>query len=252
VSIRIYLAGSVAIESGDILIRQADLPGAQGRVALTVLAAEHRRPVPRDELADELWGDSPPASHDVALRSVVSKLRSVLARAGLVDGSLAAAFGAYQLHLPEGSWVDLEAAPNAIHRAETAIRADDVSHATGWAVAANEIARRPLLPGAQGPWVARRRETLRGIRLRALDCLAEIWIAAGEPRVAIRDAEEALALDDLRESAWRQLMRAHEAAGDRASALRGYERCRARIAEELGASPSPETEATYLEILRSG
>src|SRR5262249_50095044 len=34
-------------------------------------------------------------------------------------------------------------------------------------------------------------------------------------------------------------------------ALRVYERCRQFLADELGAYPSPETEAAYLEILRS-
>jgi DNA-binding SARP family transcriptional activator len=47
-------------------------------------------------------------------------------------------------------------------------------------------------------------------------------------------------------------MRAHAAAGNRADALRAYERCRCLLAEELGVSPSPQTEAVYLDILRSG
>jgi Bacterial transcriptional activator domain len=46
-------------------------------------------------------------------------------------------------------------------------------------------------------------------------------------------------------------MQAHAAVGNRAEALRVYERCRSLLSEELGVPPSPQTEAVYLDILRS-
>jgi hypothetical protein len=46
-------------------------------------------------------------------------------------------------------------------------------------------------------------------------------------------------------------MAAHAAAGNRAEALRVYERCRQLLATELGAYPSPETESIYRELLRA-
>jgi branched-chain amino acid transport system substrate-binding protein len=46
-------------------------------------------------------------------------------------------------------------------------------------------------------------------------------------------------------------MEAHAAAGNPAEALRVYERCRRFLADELGAYPSPETEAVYLDVLRA-
>ena len=49
-----------------------------------------------------------------------------------------------------------------------------------------------------------------------------------------------------REAGYRQLMRALAAAGERAEALRVWERCRTTLVEELGVDPSPETEAVYL------
>jgi DNA-binding SARP family transcriptional activator len=44
---------------------------------------------------------------------------------------------------------------------------------------------------------------------------------------------------------------AHAAAGNRASALLTYERCRARLAADLSASPSPAIQALHLELLRA-
>ena len=46
-------------------------------------------------------------------------------------------------------------------------------------------------------------------------------------------------------------MRAQVGAGNRAEALRVYERCRALMGDELGVDPSAETQACHLEILRS-
>lgn len=61
-----------------------------------------------------------------------------------------------------------------------------------------------------------------------------------------------MALEPFREAGYRLLMRVQAGAGDRASALRVYERCRSLLSEEMGADPSPETQRPYLEILRMG
>jgi len=69
-------------------------------------------------------------------------------------------------------------------------------------------------------------------------------------REAARHAEEVVTLEPFRETAYRHLMQVHAAAGNPAEALRVYEHCRRFLADELGAYPSPETEAAYVEILR--
>jgi DNA-binding SARP family transcriptional activator len=250
--LRIYLAGSVRLERGSVLRTERDLPGRQGRIAFAHLAAERARAVSRDELAETLWPEALPRAWEVALRSVVSKLRGVLADVG-VGGpdAIAHAFGCYQLHLPADTWVDLEAAADAIHRAETSLRSGDPSAANGWSLVANAIARRPFLPGEEGEWVDGWRTQLRGVRVRALECRATVALEAGDPEGAIRDAQLVTDLEPFRESAVRLLMRAHVASGNRAEALLAYERCRRVIADELGTSPAAETEAAYLDILRS-
>ena len=45
-------------------------------------------------------------------------------------------------------------------------------------------------------------------------------------------------------------MRLHAQMGNRAEALRVFGKCRELLREELGADPSQETEAAFLEILR--
>jgi DNA-binding SARP family transcriptional activator len=46
-------------------------------------------------------------------------------------------------------------------------------------------------------------------------------------------------------------MLAHAAAGNRASALLAYERCRGRLAADLGIAPSSALQALHLDLLRT-
>ena len=103
------------------------------------------------------------------------------------------------------------------------------------------IATRPFLPGADGPWAGATRDRVAEIHLRALQVLAEVWLAKGDHGQAARDAESLLRLDPYRETAHRLLMRTHAAAGDRAAAARAYQRCREVLADDLGVDPAPET-----------
>lgn len=249
--VRIYLTSQVRIEHGERLLGERDLPGRQGRVVLAQLVAERDRPVTRDELAEELWLEDPPSAWEKAVMALVSKLRSALRRAGLGDDALKTSFRCYQLRLPADTWVDIEAAADAVHRAETALATGDPKAAYPWAYVAYHIGRRPLLAGEDGPWVRRTQVRLREIHLRALDSIVECAAANGELAEAIQAAEDALAVEPFRETTYQRLMRVHAGTGNRAEALRTYERCRSVLSEELGVPPSAETEAVYTAIVRA-
>jgi DNA-binding SARP family transcriptional activator len=252
VTIRVFLAGKVAVVGSDgRAVDEGSLPGHQGRVVLAMLAAERDRSVSRDELAEDLWNGGPPPAWENGVKALISKLRSALSDVGVGGEAIAGAFGLYQLKLPPGTWIDLEAAADALHRAETLAGKERWDDAAGWALATRAIATRPFLEGAVGPWAERRRARLRDHHLRSLEVLADVWIRRGDHVLAVADCEEALRSEPFRESLYRLLMRAHAAAGNRAEALRAYERCRDLLTGELGVDPSPETEAIYLEILRA-
>ena len=250
--LRIYLSGRMTIEARGSVIGPQEFPGQQGRAAFAFLVGERGVPVPRSALADALWtGDLPP-SWQTALSSIVSKLRSLLARAGL-DGAeaLRTSGGCYELHLPAGTWIDHEVAADSIHEAESALMAGDPGRAYGPSAVAHHIARRPFLAGDDSPWVEQRRERLASILIRALECRAEVYLWNREYPLAVETAREALVLRPFRETGYRLLMRAHAAAGNAAEALRVYEQCRALISEELGVRPSEQTKAVYAEVLQS-
>jgi ABC-type transport system substrate-binding protein/DNA-binding SARP family transcriptional activator len=235
-----------------VVTDERGFPGRQGRLLFAYLVAEQARAVPRDELAEALWGENLPATWDKALSVLVSKLRVLLAEHGIAGGSaLTGAFGCYRLELPEGSWVDVVAAAGAAEDAEDAIASGDLQRARGAAAVAASLVREPFLPAEDGSWVEEKRRELTEVRLRALDVLAEASIRSGEAQEAAKWAEQAVALEPFRETGYRRLMQAHIAAGNRAEALRVYERCRRLLSDELGTYPSPETESTYRALLEA-
>ena len=96
-----------------------------------------------------------------------------------------------------------------------------------------------------------KRRDLTQVRLRALSVLAGACLREGDAAEAVTWAEQMTALEPFRESGYRRLMEAHVAAGNRAEALRVYERCRRLLADELGTYPSPETESIYRSLLEA-
>ena len=249
---RVYLAGEVIVEERGRLLREAGLPARQGRLAFAFLVDHRHHPVAHDDLAAAIWPDAIPDAWAVSLSAIVSKLRVALETVGMQrDAAITSAFGCYQLHLPDGAWVDLEVAADTLHTAEGQVTAGNPGAGHGDALVALSILRRPFLPGARGGWVEARREGLRAEMVRALDCMTSCLLANGELALALRNAEELVRLEPLRESGYRQLMRAHVARGDRGEALRVYEACRRRLVDELGVGPSADTQALQLSLLKS-
>ena len=146
--VRIQICGALAVErDGERL--DARLPGRQGRLLFTYLVVNRHRHISRDELAEALWREPDPVAVDARLNPLLSKLRRVFG-ADAVDGR-----STIRLCLPE-AWVDLEAAVEAIHRAESSVVQQGWARAWGPALTALFVAERDFLPGEDAPWSATR------------------------------------------------------------------------------------------------
>jgi len=247
--LRIYLIGEVQAERDGRLLRESALGGPQGRFVLAYLVTERKRAVTQAELAEVLWPESIPASWALALSAIVSRLRARLGGLGLERSRIIGnAFGCYQFTPPGATWVDVEAALEGVDAAEGALVAGKPQAAYGPSLLATTILRRPFLPGDDGAWAEGRRSALAAALLRALDCRVEALAANNELELALSHAREVVRLEPYRESGYRRLMRTLDRMGDRAEAIRVYLECGRLLKQELGVSPSDETEALYREI----
>nr|BFE76043.1 hypothetical protein GCM10020092_093440 [Actinoplanes digitatis] len=117
--------------------------------------------------------------------------------------------------------------------------------------AAAHLAGRPLLEDVEHPeWAAEARERYRTRLVTTLLDAGGLALAAGEPSTALELAGRAVDIDPVAERGWAITMAAHRSLGDRVAALRAYDLCRRRLAEDLGVEPSAETRALFLELLR--
>src|SRR3954462_11678117 len=145
---RIVLLGQLAIERGDVPAagREAMLPGRRSEVVFAFLAAEHRRSVSREELADEVWPETLPDTWNAALRGVLSDVRRFLEGAGLDPAeTLVADRGGLRLLLPDGAVVDMDEARAALDRAREHLAAGDAEAAATAAALAADQAALPFL-----------------------------------------------------------------------------------------------------------
>ena len=222
------------------------IPGGQARVLFTFLTVTRALPTRREQLIEALWPYRPPAGAEAALSALLSRLRTLLG-AEVLCGR-----GEIQLRLPGSAWVDLEAAEEAIHRAEAAVAQGDWARGWGPSLIAMFTARRGFLAGEDLPWAEEHRRRLEEIHVCALECYAAVALGVGGSELAPgeRSARELVVLAPYRERGHALLMEILTARGNDAEALRIYEQLRQRLRDDLGATPAPQLRELQERLLR--
>lgn len=195
---------------------------------LLAFLALHERPLLRPFVAGTLWLDTPEDRASANLRSSLwrlhrpghklvetTNLQLRLATEVRVDVRETAALARELLTRPDG-------------RDETGIDLDGAG-LTG-----------ELLPDWYDDWVLIERERLRQLSLHALEAVGERLIEAGKLTGALEAALAAVAIEPLRESAHRLLIKVHLAEGNAGEAIRQFRFCRRLLREQLALAPSPQ------------
>ncbi len=219
-SVSVSLLGGFELTSDG---RVVPVPGSVERVV--AFLALHERALQRPFVAGALWPDVPEDRAGASLRSALWRLRR--SSEGIVRTPCD------HLGLAGGVTVDLHVATLIAHRILTASPGVDPPEGEG------VILTGDLLPDWSEDWVLLERERFRQLRLHALERLCDQLAAAGRYGEATEAGLAAVAGEPLRESAHRALIRAYLAEGNRAEAIRQYDRFRTLLHEELGVGPSP-------------
>ncbi|MGH2721535.1 MAG: AfsR/SARP family transcriptional regulator [Actinomycetota bacterium] len=240
---RIQLCGPLLVRLDDRRLED-HLAGRQLRLLFVYLVLAREGLSTRERPVDALWGEAPPPAADAALSALFSRLRRSLPPACPSGRS------EIRLVLPADAWVDYEQAAVACHRGGSARARGDWPAVFTASLVAYYIARRGFLPGEELPWVEDHRRYLAGVLLDARECFGEACLALGGAELpgALRSGRELIKLAPYRETGYRILMGALAAEGKVAEALRVYDGLRVRLADELGASPSPDLQRLELRL----
>lgn len=246
--LRLYLLGPPQIElnGGRLTINRRKV------LALLAYLATSQRAHQRDHLAALLWPGYDQSSARANLRKCISLLGQQLDKEWLD-------IQREQISLirGDGFWLDIDQFRRLIdgcisQRQSSAGVTPSCLDSLNQAV---DLYRDDFLSGFSLPdapeftdWQLFQAENYRRRLAQAYEILSQGHAEQNEWKSAITFARSWLYLDDLDESAHRQLMRLLALKGQRNAALVQYEECREILAEELEVEPTVETTALFEEI----
>lgn len=232
---RLRLLGPFALRDGRG--HEITVHSRKNRALLAILALSVDRAATRESITGLLWGDHGEEQARASLRQSLAVLRKEL-------GSRADAIvdvrddGMRLSPAVEVDVLEVIAAADAggdlarIRRAAEYCRGD-------------LLADVPLRDASFEPWLETQRASIHAAVVRLFQSRAELE-TGGE---RIEAARRLVALDDLRESSHRTLMRAYADNGDNGLAAKQYELCRTLLREQLGTEPSRETVELHRSII---
>jgi predicted ATPase/DNA-binding SARP family transcriptional activator len=241
--LRIGILGPLLVERDD---RRVEVAGGRLKALLARLAIDVGRPVSATSLADAIWDGELPADELHALQSLVSRLRRTLGGGELIEQSA----GGYRLVLAaEG--VDASRFAGLVAEGARWLREGDPERAVAALSEALALWRGPALGDLVAVGALALAATgLEDLRTAARADRVEGEMALGRAAEMVPELEALAGEHPLHERVAGQLIQALYAAGRQADALTAYERVRARLADELGVTPSPELAQIHLAVLQ--
>jgi len=202
---------------------------------------QHPQGLRKEEIGALFWPEHPPHKLDGIFRSTLYRLRRAVFRESVIFSD-----GLYGFNWESDYWFDVKAFDALLDRAAGETVADEKRRIFEEALA---LCQGDYLEGIYDDWCVLERERLRESQLGARESLAQIYASRGSLQRAVEAYQQLIALDPYREPAHRELMRCHFRLGDRVAAIKQYQTCVQILRDDLGLSPTSETEELYRQII---
>jgi DNA-binding SARP family transcriptional activator len=225
-------------------------PCAKAKELFCYLLLHRDRPHPRETLASVLWGDCTTAQSKKYFRQTLWQLQQALhtLSTDVLVRPLQADMESVRLDSQSGLWLDVHIFEQAFAPVQgIAGEQMDERHADELRKAVS-LYEGNLLEGWYQDWCLYHRERLENAYLSMLDKLMAYSEHHQDYEGGLAFGERLLRQDRARERTYFRLMRLHYLAGDRAGALRQFQRCAAALKEELGVEPAKRTLELYEQI----
>ncbi len=246
-TIEIRMFGPLAILAGDRALGPRDFGGIKPKQVLEILLVARGRPVPKDRLAELLWGGDLPQNISGALATYISVLRRSLGPDGCAARDLVATEPEAYRAAVETATLDLDRFDALLDEARTLEPAEARQRLEeALLVAAADV----LEDAPYATWA----EDLRGVyRARVLGArldAADLAFFERDYATGLAHAEAAASLDPFSERTHRLMMLGLYALGRQHEALDVFQHLRKLLDEELGLEPLAETKSLQGSILR--
>ncbi|SDL84328.1 DNA-binding transcriptional activator of the SARP family [Nonomuraea maritima] len=231
--------------------RELDLGTPLQRSIIGMLLLREGHAITPNEMIDGVWGEDAPPRALGALRTYVSRLRTVLEpdRPARSRPELLTSIGrGYALRLPADA-LDLARFERDVAAAETARKAGRTDQAARLLRAALALFEGEPLAGAVGPYAEHQRDRLIERRISVVETLMDVDLQRGDHARVVPELIALTADHPLREKPRAQLMLAHYRCGRQGDALAVFTETREALVEELGVEPGPELSALHQRIL---
>ncbi len=246
--LRIRLLGGFSLELNGKPV--SGLPSRKAEALLAYLVC-HKRPFPREVLADFLWDDRPQDQTLANLRSLLSGMRRKLGDFLIVtrqnisfnhQANYWLDVAAFTAQLPPLTETNDVISPDERSRRETAVSIYQGNFLDGFYVRESRRFEE---------WVLLERERLQRLAVYNLQQLVKTMQQQGQYAAGIEASVRLLEFDPLSEMAHRSLMLLLARSGQRNAALQQYDTCCRILDDELGVPPTSETTALYERIRSS-
>ncbi|MCC9310798.1 tetratricopeptide repeat protein [Kitasatospora sp. RB6PN24] len=227
------------------------LGSPQQQAVLSTLLLHRGRPVTTQELVDGLWGDRPPPQAVAALRTYISRLRTVIEpgrEARTPARLLVSVRDGYALHIPDES-LDLAVFESLLAEAALGRQEGSLEKAHQLLNSAVALWSGQPLAGLPGPYADAQRQSLIELHIAAREERCAVALEIGLHAEIVSELNHLTSEHPLRERLRELLMLALYRGGRQADALNVYSATRKLLIDELGVEPGAGLAAMHSRIL---
>jgi LuxR family transcriptional regulator, maltose regulon positive regulatory protein len=254
-TLRIRSLGSFQVWRGRQEVTPREWQREKARQLLQLFLTNRKRMLQKEQIIDLLW---PEADADTAFRDFKVALNALWGALEPNRAARSASFyilrqgTAYGLNLASGFWLDADEFEALVTRGLALAGKGQAEAAVQCLQQALDLYQGDFLEDVlYEDWCVEERERLQVLYLRAAEWLAQHASQQEDFATCNSLCDRILARDHCWEEAYRLLMYSHYRQGNRAMAMRTYDKCVTHLDSELGISPMPSTQQLYERIRRS-
>ncbi len=247
-TLSIQLFGKFCVRRNEQILDGFDARKVQELFCYLLLHRDHS--LPRETLASLLWPDTTTSLSKKNLRQALWQLQSALGsqNEALHERMLLVESEWVQLNAEADLWLDVAVFEQIYNLVQKIAGQDLDAQAVKRVQEAVQLYQGPLLEGWYQDWCIQEREGLQNHYLSMLDKLMSYCEVHHDYDASLLYGMRIMCYDRARERTHRRMMRLYYLLGDRAEALRQYERCATALEEELGVKSSKSTLALYRKV----